>query len=374
MMNGIIVKEASTEKEKKLFVTFPQLLYKDCDKYVPPLINEELSIFDKNQNPVFAHAWLKLLVAYKDDKIVGRIAVLYNGNETVIQKIQKMRFGWFDCINDERVCKALFDEVEKFARAKNLSIIEGPMGFSNMDKTGMLTFGFDQKATMISSYNYDYYPKLLQNLGYKAEKEWIEFYYTVPKEISKIEKLATMVEKRYHLKAKIFKNKKDIQPFVNELFKLINGTYNQLSTYVPLSEKQAAYYQKKYMTLINPEYIKCVVNAENQLVGFGIISPSYATALQKAKGKLFPYGWCHLLKAQRNNANGELILIGILPEYRAQGVAAIIFREIYSLIQKIGIKRMETNPLLADNIDSIALWQQFNPTLHRKRNTFIKYL
>ncbi len=373
-MNEIIVKEARTEKEKKLFVTFPQVLYKNCAQYVPPLINEELSVFDKNKNPVFAHAWLKLLLAYQDKKMVGRIAVLYNENEVILQQKPKMRFGWFDCINDERVCKALFDEVEKLAQQKNLTMIEGPMGFSNMDKTGMLTFGFEQKATMISSYNYDYYPKLLQNLGYKAEKEWIEFYYAVPKEISKIEKLATMVEKRYHLKAKTFKNKKDIQPFVNELFKLINGTYNQLSTYVPLSEKQAAYYQKKYMNLINPEYIKCVVNAENQLVGFGIISPSYAEALQKAKGKLFPYGWYHLLKAQRNNANGELILIGILPEYRAQGVAAIIFREIYSLIQKIGIKRMETNPLLADNIDSIALWQQFNPTLHRKRNTFIKYL
>lgn len=371
---SVILLEVTTQKQQKEFVQFPLELYKDSPYFVPPLLSEELKNFDRNENPVFQHAFLKQFLAYKNNKLVGRIAVLFNENETQLQGIPKMRFGWLDFIDDEEVSKALIGKAEALAKEHKLTLVEGPMGFSNMDKTGMLSFGFEEMATMISSYNFSYYPKHLEKLGYSQEKQWIEFYYNSPKEISKIERLANLVETKYELKARVFQNKKEIEPYINELFTLIGGSYGQLSTFVPLSDNQAEYYKKKYIKVIPPEFIKCVVDKEEHLVGFAIIIPSYVHALRKAKGKLFPFGWYHLLKAQKKNDRGELILIGVLPEYRIKGVTSILFREIYYLIEKIGIKVIETNPLLHDNRDSIALWEQFNPTLHRKRCTFSKKL
>jgi len=368
----IILKEVKSKKDQLDFVKFPLQLYKNCPYFAPSLIIEELKNFDKNENPVYKHAWIKQFLAIKNNKVVGRIAALYNENETIMQNKPKMRFGWFDFINDEEVSKVLVTKIEELAKEKNLTTIEGPMGFSNMDKAGMLTFGFDQMTTMISAYNYDYYPKHIEKLGYLKEKEWVEYIFNAPTDISRISKMATIIENKHHLICKQFKTKKDIEPYVNQLFELIEYSYGNLSTYVPLSKQQSEYYKKKYMEFIKPEWIKCIVDTENKMVGFAIILPSYVKALQKANGKLLPFGWLHLLKAQKTNSIGELILIGVIPEYRIKGVTAILFREIYTLIHKIGIKVIESNPILIENKDSISLWTQYNPILHRKRNTFFK--
>ena len=370
-MSKVSIIEVKNDNDLKKFIKFPMELYKNNKNYVPPLINDEKNIWNPNENAALQYSEAKQFLAYKDGKIVGRIAVMINHKEEKDLGISKVRFGWLDFIDDEEVSKALIDVAITYAKEKNINKIEGPMGFTNLDKAGMLTMGFDKLATMIGLYNFEYYPQHLEKLGLVKEKEWVEFEMNFPEVLpEKVEKFSNLIAQKYKLKVLHFKNKKEILPLVDPMFDLLDKTYSALSTYTPITDEQKKTYKEKYFPFIDKNYIICVEDENHQLISFAITMPSYSRALQKAKGKLFPFGWWHFLQAGKKNDRANFYLIGIHPEYQRRGVTAIIFKEIFERFSKMGIKFAETNPELEENKNVQLLWQDYNPVNHKRRKTY----
>lgn len=363
--------EADSKKLLLEYIKFPFKLYKNDKNWVPPLINEELETFDKEKNPAFENAEATFYLAYKNEEIVGRIAAIINWDEVNNQQKRKVRFGWFDVIDDIEVTKLLLEKVYELGRKNNLEYVEGPMGFSNLDKVGVVTEGFDEIGSMITWYNFPYYKDHLEKLGYVKEKEYLENKF--PFENVKpefFEKAQELVKKRYQLKPLVFTKTKDIMPYVDKMFDLFNASYASLSSFVAITDTQKEYFKKKYISFINPEYILFVEDKDKKLVAFSIVMPSFGEALQKTKGKLFPFGFYHMLKARKNSKDVLFYLIGVAPEYQNKGVHAIIFKEYYDAFTKKGIENCIRTPELEDNIAIQNLWKHFDPKIFRRRRTY----
>lgn len=372
-MNKISINEVVTKSDLKNFVTFPTKLYKNNPYYVPALISEEMAIFDETKNPVFEFSTCKKFLAYRDNEIVGRIALIINKNEEKFSGIKKLRFGWFDVIDDLEVTKRLLDKAYEMAEEKGIQRVEGPVGFTNLDKAGFLSKGYDKLATMIGIYNFPYYHDHFKKLGFTEANEWVEFYIEVVKELpDKVIRFSDLLKQKYKLKSLQFKTKDELIERADEIFKLLEDTYKVLPTYVPFSDKQIQYYKEKYIPFINKDYVICIADENNNLVGFAITMPSYSVALQKAKGKLFPFGWYHLLRASKNNEWANFYLIGIHPDYQKKGITAIVLKEFFDLFNNKGVKYLETNPELADNKSIQLLWKDYNPINHKRRKTYYK--
>ncbi|MCZ8090606.1 MAG: GTP cyclohydrolase [Flavobacterium sp.] len=371
----ITIVEANSKQLLKDFVKFPFELYKNHPFWVPPLIADEMETFDKDKNPAFKSAEAYFYLAYKNNKIVGRIAAIINWNEVKEQQKSKVRFGWWETIDDVEVTKALLEKVYELGRKNNLEHVEGPMGFSNLDKVGVMTEGFEEMGSMITWYNYPYYASHLEKLGYVKEKEYLENKF--PFENVKPEfflKAQELIKKRYQLRPLNFTKTKDIMPFVDQMFDLFNKSYASLSSFVAITDIQKEYFKKKYISFINPEYIKFVLDKDDQIVAFSIVMPSFSEALRKANGKLFPFGFYHLLQARKNSKDVLFYLIGVDPEYQSKGVTAIIFNEYYNTFTEKGIKNCIRTPELADNHAIHNIWKHFNPEIFRRRCTFKKNL
>ena len=375
MTMSIVIKEVVTAAELMEFIKFPMKLYKDNPYYVPPLIKEEKEALNHDKNPVFQHAVSKYYLAYKNNKIVGRIAAIINWKEVKEQQKSKVRFGWFDVIDDVEVTKALIAKVEELGRAHQLQYMEGPVGFSNLDKAGLLTKGFDRVPTMVTLYNYPYYESHLRQLGFDTASEWVEYELEVPAELpEKVIKFTELIKKRYNLKVRKFNSKDDLKKVVEPMFKLLDKTYGNLSSYVPIPKQQIEHYKEKYINFINPDFVSCIENEIGEMIAFAITMPSYSKALQKAKGKIFPFGWWYLLNAGKKNDSAAFYLIGIDPAYQGKGVTAIVFNEMFQTFNKYGVKFLETNPELAENKSIQTLWKDYNPLNHKRRMSFRKNL
>ncbi|WP_313113216.1 GNAT family N-acetyltransferase [Aequorivita sediminis] len=365
----------SSKSDLKKFVTFPFKLYNDCRYWVPPLIKDEMETLDKAKNPVFKNADAWYYLAYKNNEVVGRIAVILNHLEVNEQGKKKIRFGWLDMVDDIEVTKALLERVYEKGREHSLEYTEGPVGFSNMEKAGILTMGFNEMNTMITWYHYPYYAEHFEKLGFEKQATWVEYRLRIPEAIfEKVAKFSKIVRDRYKLSIIRFKDKKEILPYVDEMFGLLNKTYNSLQTFVPIQQYQIDYYKKKYFNFIHPDYICCIKDESGKLIAFSIVMPSFSKALKKANGKLFPFGWTHILKAQKKNDTAAFYLIGIDPEYQGKGVTAIIFEEMQNLFNSKGIQTVETNPELKENTAVQLLWKDYSPEQHKERSTFKKNL
>lgn len=370
-MSTVSIIEVKTPDQLKQFVRFPMDLYKNNPYYVPSFINDEINIWNADENPALQYSEAKQYLAYRNDKIAGRIAVLINHKEEKELGIRKVRFGWIDFIDDEEVSQALLQKAIDYAREKNIDKIEGPMGFTNLDKAGMLIKGFDQLATMIGIYNHDYYPRHLEKLGLVKEKEWVEFEIKFPDSLpEKIHKFNQLISEKYKLKVLRFKSKEEILQYVDAMFDLLDETYKHLSTYTPISDEQRKTYKEKYFKLIDKDFIVCIADENNSLISFAITMPSYSKALQKSGGKLLPFGWWHFLRAGKKNDRANFYLIGIHPDYQRRGVTSIIFKEIFDTFKKKGVKTLETNPELEENKSIQLLWQDYNPVNHKRRRTY----
>lgn len=371
----ITIKEVKTKKDLKAFIKFPFKLYKNSKYWTPPIISQELRTFDKHENPVFNDADAKLFLAYRNKTIVGRVAAIINWLEVKTQNQKKMRFGWFDFIDDLEVSSSLLNKVEAIGLENNLQFTEGPVGFSNLDKVGVIDEGFDAVAPMITWYNYEYYIKHYKAAGYNIEKAYSEnrfpFANVHPDFFLKAQ---TLIKKRYQLTALAFKKTEDVMPYVDKMFNLFNKSYASLSSFVAITDIQKEYFKKKFISFINPEYIKFVVDKDDELVGFAIVMPAYAKALKKINGKLLPFGFIHILNAKKNSKDVIFYLIGIHPDYQNKGVHAVIFNEYYNVFTEKGIKTCFRTPELDDNIAIHQIWKHFKPEVYRKRKTFRKNL
>ncbi|MGJ8550018.1 GNAT family N-acetyltransferase [Winogradskyella wichelsiae] len=371
----ITIKEASSKKNLTEFVKFPFEIYKNSKYWVPPIIKQELETFNKDKNPIFKDADARFFLAYKSGKIVGRIAAIINWLEVDKQNIKKMRFGWFDFIDDLEVSKALLETIETIGRENKLEYTEGPVGFSNLDKVGVMTEGFDHLSTMITWYNHPYYVNHYEAHGFKVEKGYAEnkfpFANVKPEFFKKAQEL---IKRRYKLTALKFTKTEEVMPYADRMFDLFNESYSSLSSFVEITDIQKAYFKKKFISFVNPEYIKFVVDEDDKLVGFAVVMPRFASALQKANGKLFPFGFTHILKAKKHSKDVIFYLIGIHPDYQNKGVHAVIFNEYYETFKEKGIETCYRTPELEDNHAIKQIWKHFDPKVYARRKTFRKDL
>ncbi|WP_066217947.1 GTP cyclohydrolase [Formosa haliotis] len=370
----ITIKEVVNKKELKAFVKFPFELYKGSPYWVPPIISQEMEVFNKNKNPIFLDAEANLFVALKDNKIVGRIAVIINKLD-LKRNHNKVRFGWFDVIDDIEVTKALINKANEIGKKNNLEYMEGPMGFSNLDKVGVLTEGYDHIGSMVTWYNYPYYVDHLEQLGMVQEKEYQEnkfpFTNVNPDFFFRIQNL---IKERYQLRPLNFTKTKDLMLYVDQMFDLFNRSYADLASFVEITDIQKAYFKEKFISFINPEFIKFVVDKDDNMVAFAVVMPSFAEALQKANGKLFPFGFRHLLKAKKECKTVSFYLIGVDPKYKNKGVTAIIFNEFYETLKPFNVQTCIRTPELEENQASHQIWKHFDSVTYKRRKTYRKDL
>ena len=371
----IQIEEVKNSSDLKKFVKFPFKLYNDSKYWVPPIIREEINIFNSNVNPTLKDANVSLYIAIIDNEIVGRIAAIINSIEVNEQKVKKIRFGWFDVIDDLNVTRKLIDKVIEIGKANNLKYMEGPMGFSNLDKVGVLTYGFDKIGTMITWYNHPYYSSHFKKLNFKVEKQYLEKTFSFQNiDIDYYFRMSKIIQKRYDFKAVNFNKTEDVLNNVNEMFDLFNKSYSKLSSFVEINDIQKEYIKNKFLRFINPKFITFVFNKNNNIIGFAIIMPSYAKALQKMKGKLYPFGFFHLINAKKNVKNVTLYLIGIDTSHQNKGVTAILFNSLIQNLKGKGIEDCYRTPELIENDAIDKIWKNFNPVLRKKRCTYRKEL
>ena len=375
MDQNLTLKVVKSSKDFDAFVRFPFDLYRYNSHWVPPLIKDEIETINPNTNPVYQNAKARFFLALRGEKVVGRIASIINWIEVNEVGKSKVRFGWFDVIDDLEVSKLLLEQVRIFGEEHNLKTIEGPMGFSNLDKAGMLIEGFEERNTMITLYNAPYYKNHLEALGYKMNAKWVEYEIKIDDfEASpeKVKRFSKLIMKRYELSLLQFKDKKDIIPYVDQMFQLLDETYNKLQTFVPIQRYQIEHYKERYLRFIHPDFIKCIVDSKGKLIAFSITMPSFTDALKKINGKINLFNFYHLYKALRKNNRASFYLIGVHPDYQNKGITAIIFYEMQKLFNKRNINIVETNPELEENTAIQKLWKNYENRLHKKRATFVK--
>lgn len=377
MDQDVTIKVVQNSKDFEAFVRFPFSLYQNNPYWVPPLIKEEIETLDPKVNPVYQNADARFFLAYKGETLVGRIAAMVNWIEVNQVGKNKVRFGWYDTVDELAVSKILLEQVVAFAKEHKLSRVEGPMGFSNLDKAGLLIEGFEEQNTMITLYNAPYYQEHLKALGYSMNAKWVEYEIKIDdfeESPEKVKRFSKLVMDRYQLKLLKFKSKNDILPYVDEMFDLLGKTYNELQTYVPIQNYQIEHYKKRYIKFIHPDFIKCIVDRKGQLIAFSITMPSFTKALKKINGTINLFNFFYLISALRKNNRASFYLIGIHPDYQNKGITAIIFNEMQKLFNKRNIRIVETNPELEENTAIQKLWKNYEHRLHKKRATFVKDL
>ncbi len=371
----IQTKEVVSLGELKKFVKFPFKLYANEKNWVPPLISDELFTLRKDKNPAFEYCEAKYWLAYRGNEVVGRIAGIINHRYIEKWKNRYVRFGWIDFIEDIEVARALTNAVEQWAVEKGMEGVHGPLGFCDLDKEGMLIEGFDELSMMITIYNAPYYPRFMEQLGYGKDVDWLEFEIKVPEELpERVLKINEIVFKRLKLKILPAKKSTDFLPYARDIFHLLNEAYKDLYGVVELNEKQIDAYVKQYFGFVNPDYVRIILDQDDQVVAFGIALPSLAKAMQKAQGRAFPFGFLHLLKALKQNDRLDLYLVAVKPELQGKGINALLLADINQAAIKNGIKYAEAGPELEENKDVQGLWKFYETRQHKKRRCYIKKL
>ena len=366
-----------TRSNLKKFVEFQIKLYEGNPYFIPPLVSDEIATLDSNVNPAFDHCEAAYFMAYRDGKPVGRIAAMINKQVNEKENSRQARFGFVDFIDDAEVSKALFDTAEQWAKEKGMDKIVGPLGFTDLDNEGMLINGFEELGTMATIYNYPYYPQHIERLGYEKEVDWHEFLIEVPEQIpDKHKRIAEIVKKKFNLRVVKFTSRKALkEQYGQALFELINEAYDNLYGYSRLTKRQIDYYIKIYLGMLNLDLVTLIVDGDDQLVGVGISIQSMSRALQKSKGKMFPFGWWHLLKGLKGkNDRVDLLLVAVKPQYMGKGVNALLFTDLIPAYNKYGFKWAESNPELESNAAVQNQWEAFPYRQHRNRRAFIKKL
>ncbi len=357
------------------FIHFGIDLYKGNDCYVPPLVLDDIGSLTPGKNPAFDFCEAAYFMAYRDGKPVGRIAAIINSQTNRKFGTHECRFGFMDFVDDREVSKALLDAAERWAASKGMDRMVGPLGFTDMDREGLLVEGFDELSTMATNYNYPYYQGHIEALGYEKDSDWVEFLLTVPDKVpERFDRIANMVKEKYGLQVVKYRSRKQAKAEVGRpLFDLINEAYKDLYQYSPLTERQKDYYVDYYLGLVNLDLLTFVKDRAGKLVGVGISLPSLSRALQKSKGRLLPFGWLPLLKGLKGkNDRVDLLLVAVDPEYQNKGVNALMFQDLIPQFIKYGYRYAESNPEMELNSKVQSQWELFNPRQHRRRRSYAK--
>lgn len=371
---SVVVKEVLTKKDLKKWVLFPNKLYKNNKYYVPFLFNDEMDTFTKQKNPAYEFSDTKLFIAYKDNKIVGRIAGLINHAYNKKWNKKAIRFTRFDFIDDYEVSTALFNEVIKWGKENSLNEVMGPIGFTDMDHEGMLIEGFEELNMSITFYNFPYYIDHMERLGLRKDVDWVEFQLVVPDKVDeRMKKISEHIQKRSGYKAVFYTNRKTLHIEAREAFKLIDKEFGKLYGTVPLTNKVIEKAIADYIPLVNLKYICTIKDRDDKIVGFGALVPSIAKVLKKSNGKLFPFGIFRMLKALKGkNDTLEMFFVAVDEIHQKKGLPAILIDQILQMCIDNGVKICETGPELEQNEAVQSMWKTFNARRHKRRRCWIK--
>lgn len=370
---AVDVRRVRTRRDLGRFVDFPLDLYEGNAYWVPPLRSDEMKTLRRDANPARAFCDAAYWLAYRDGKIVGRIAGILNRKFVELWKKRYARFGWIDFIDDHEVSEALVRTVEAWAAEQGMEGLHGPLGFTDLDREGMLIEGFDELATLATTYNYPYYVEHLERLGYEKDVDWLEYQLEVPPQVpDRLTRLRRLAERRGGLRLVQYPKAKMLLPHARPIFEMLNAVYGDLYGFVPLTDAQIDDYVKRFFGFIRPEFVHLVWDEEDRLAGFGITMPSLSKGLQRSKGRLLPWGWVHLLKAMRSPDVLDLYLVGARQDLQGKGVTAIIMEQSCRVALKYGIRYAETNPELETNRDVQTQWRFFETRQHKRRRCFLK--
>ena len=376
---SIIIKRVSTKRELKKFIRFNYFLYKKNPYSVPDLYDDMLNTFNVKKNAAFEFCEAEYFLAYKEEKLVGRVAGIINHRANSTWNKKEVRFGWIDFIDDLEVSSALIQAVEEWGKAKGMEVLQGPLGFTDLDAEGMLVEGFDQLSTMATIYNYPYYPQHMEKLGLEKDADWVEFKIQVPATVpEKMQRIADLISRKYNLHVKKLKNMKEIcdKGYGQKIFKLINECYAPLYGYSQMTEAQIRQYIKMYLPILDLRMVTLIEDENDELIAVGVSMPSLSVALQKAKGRILLFGWYHLVKALflKKPKTLDLLLVGVKPEYQSKGVNALLFADLIPVYTKIGFRFAESNPELETNNKVQAQWEYFETTQHKRRRAYKKMI
>ena len=375
---SVTVKRVETKKELSAFVDFPNKLYEGNEFFVPKLCIDEKRTFNPKKNPAFKFSECELYLAYKDGKVVGRVAALINHKANEIWNHKECRYGWIDFMDDFEVSSALMAAVEEYGRKKGMDTLVGPLGFTDFDPEGMLVEGYDRLCTMALIYNYPYYKDHMEKLGFEKEIDWVEYKITIPQVTpERVIKVSNLVQERYGFKIRKLTKKEVLKEGLGiKLFQVVNATYSQLYNFTPLSDDVIASYIDSYLKILDFNYVTCIVDPKGEMAAYGIAVPSVAHALQKCRGKLFPFGWFHIFKSYylKHEETIELLLVGVLPEYQNKGLMALIFDDLIPRMRKGKFVYGETNAELETNTTVQQQWQMFETECKKRRRIYKKSL
>lgn len=375
---AIVVRPISGKKEMKRFVKFRIDLYRGSPYAIPPLLIDELTTLDPKKNPAFEFCETQCFIATDGDKPVGRICAMINHRANEVWKTRSGRFGFVDFVDDEAVSSALFAAAEAWVRSKGMHSIHGPLGFTDMDQEGMLIEGFDQLGTMATIYNHPYYPVLTEKSGYVRDADWVEYKIAIPDVVpEKLQRIARLVARKYKLRVLKYTSASQFikDGYGQKLFELVNSTYSHLYGFTPLTPAQIDYYVRMYIPMLNLDFLTMVVDDGGALIAMAVAMPSLSKALQKAQGRLFPFGFIHLLKSLKlRNPVVDFLLIAVREDYQNKGVNALILDDGVACLIKAGVKLAESNPELLDNRKVQSQWDEFGHVNHKRRRAYRKEL
>lgn len=375
---SVEIVKVETMGQLKKFVRYNYELYKNNPYAVPELYEDAMNTLRRDRNAAFEFCEADYFLALRDGKVVGRVAAIINHRANERWGIKAARFGWVDFIDDAGVVDALFATVEQWARERGMTELQGPLGFTDLDREGMLVEGFDRLGTMATIYNFPYYPQHMERMGFEKDADWVEFLIKVPeKNWEKAERLSAIITRKYNLRVVQCKSRSELaKRYGKALFSLVNECYAPLYGFSPLSDRQVEQLIKQYLPAIDLRLVSLIVDENDNLVGLGVTLASLSIALQKAKGRLFPFGWFHLAKALFFSRPKRLdfLLVAIKPEYQSKGVMALLFNDLMPRYIAMGFEDVETNPELETNNKVQAQWESFEKEQHKRRRAYKKAL
>ena len=367
----ISIKEVKTKKELKQFIRYPLKIYKDCPYYVPSLEQEEYQIL--MAHPAKSFCSVRLWLAYKNDKIAGRIGGIINHRYNELKNRKRIRFGWFDVDNNIEIAKALLTTVEDWGREENLLEISGPSRYSNMERQGMLVEGFDVLSTASCDYNYPYYPEFMDELGYEKEEDYRQMKVEIKEVPQKIKDLSEQISERYRIKVRKFQNKKEVSDYAKSFFEALNDSFINIYNFIPLTDREIEYHIENNFSMIDKDLIVLLVDENDDVAGFGVSVPALNQAFRKANGKLFPVGWYHILKALKKNNTVDLILTGVLPQWVNRGIHALYHDQLHQNYLDKKYQYAITNQQ-SESSKSYRVWEKYGGKVITKRRCYLKNL
>ena len=373
---AVEIREICTKKEIKQFIQFANDLYKDCPYYCPPLFFDEMAVFDRKKNPAMDFSDFQLFLAYRDGKIVGRIAALINEKANEAWNVKHVRFGWMDFIDDLEVSRALLDAVAAWGKKRGMTEMNGPVGFTDWDHEGLLLEGYEYVAPLASLYNYPYYIKHMDAYGLTKDADWVEMLITCPKQVpEKMARVAEIVKERSHVRVdKVRSAKELVRKYGNTFMDVLDEAYQKLYNFQPMTERQKLYYRDIYFPILNFDFVTIIVNEKDEIVGVGLGMPDISDAVRKCGGKLFPFGWFRILRALRAKKmkHFDLLLVAVRPDYQDRGINSLFFADQIPYFNKYGVETLDTTSILETNTKNQQQFQLLEHKYHKRRRAYIK--